>query len=299
MLNVFVNVLLPVFLIMGVGFLLDRLLALQAQTISRVILYGFSPALVFTLLSTSAMKGGDAFSIGVFVMLNTLIMALLGWSLSRALRFNHCRETAFLLTICFVNAGNYGLPVTLFAFGQEGMERAAVYFVFSSLFTNTLGVYIASRGKNGSTAALLAILKMPIAWAAVLGFAVNALGWTAPEPLFKALELLGRAAVPGMLILLGIQLSRTHLAGQAADIALATIMRIGIAPLIALPMAYLTGLTGVTRQACILEASTPTAVMTSILSLEFQADSAFVAGVIFTSTLASVLSLTLLISFLR
>jgi predicted permease len=299
MLEVSINVLLPVFLVMGIGVLLDRLLALEARSISRIVLHAFSPALVFSSISTSTMKGGDLLHIGAFVILNTLIMAVLGRLISRALRFDRSRETAFTLTICFVNAGNYGIPVTLFAFGQEGLARAIVYFTFSALVINTLGVYLASLGQSEARAALGNVLKMPITYAAVLGIAVNVMGWSVPGPLSKMASLLGAAAVPGMLIILGIQLSRTRLAGRVGSVALASFMRVLVAPLLALTIAPLLGLTELARQVCVLEASTPTAVMTSILALEFQADSEFVASVIFTSTLASIVSLSLLISYLR
>jgi predicted permease len=299
MLEVAVNVLFPVFLVMGIGVLLDRLLALDARSISRVVLYAFSPALVFSSISTSALEGGDLLRIGAFVILNTLIMAALGFLISRTLRFDRSRQTAFMLTICFVNAGNYGIPVTLFAFGQEGMTHAVVYFVFGGLAINTLGVYLAALGRGEAKAALGNVFKMPIAYAAVLGIVVNTMSWTVPGPLYKAASLLGTAAVPGMLFLLGVQLSRTRMAGHVGSVALAALMRVLVAPLLALATAPLLGLTGATRQACVLEASEPTAVMTSILALEFQADSEFVASVIFVSTLASIVSLSLLISYLR
>lgn len=296
MLDVFVNVLLPVFLAMGVGILADRLLALDILTISRIVFYIFSPALAFSSISTSALESRDLLDIGAFCVANVLIMAALGWAIGRALHFDKSRQIALLLTICFVNCGNYGVPVNLFAFGQEGMARAVVYFTFNSLTINTLGVYMVSLGHNGAKAALSNIFKMPITYASVLGIAFNLAGWTVPGPLYKMTSMLGDAAVPGMLIILGVQLSRTRITGRIGGVALATFLRMAVAPAVALLAAPLFSLTGVTRQVCILEASMPTAVMSSILALEFQADAEFVAGVIFSSTLTSLLSLSLLIS---
>jgi predicted permease len=299
MFKVVVNVLLPVFLVMGTGALVDRLLALEARSISRLVLYAFTPALVFSSISTSTLKGEDFFQIGAFVIANTLIMSALGRLISRALCFDRSREIAFILTISFVNCGNYGIPVTLFAFGEEGLARAVIYFTFSALVVNTLGVYIASLGQSEAGAALGNVFKMPVTYAAILGIAVNFMGWIVPGPLYKTVNLLGAAAVPGTLIILGIQLSRTRLAGRVGGVTLATFMRVLVAPLLALAVAPLLGLTGIARQVGVLEASTPTAVMTSILALEFQADSEFVASVIFVSTLTSIVSLSLLISYLR
>ena len=61
----------------------------------------------------------------------------------------------------------------------------------------------------------------------------------------------------------------------------------------------LLGLTGAARQAAILQASMPAAVITTVLALEFDAAPAFVTSVVFVSTLLSPLTLTLLIAYLR
>jgi predicted permease len=59
------------------------------------------------------------------------------------------------------------------------------------------------------------------------------------------------------------------------------------------------GLTGVTRQAAVLEASMPTAVITTVLAVEYDLDNAFVTGTVVLSTLLSPLTLTLLIAYLQ
>jgi len=68
---------------------------------------------------------------------------------------------------------------------------------------------------------------------------------------------------------------------------------------VGLVLAAVTGLSGDTRRACVLEASMPTAVTSVILALEFDVLPEFVTGAIFLSTVLSPLSLTLLIAWLR
>ncbi len=116
---------------------------------------------------------------------------------------------------------------------------------------------------------------------------------------FRGLDVLGRAAVPVMLLLLGIQLSRNSLGKDIKSVSAATILRLGLAPLVSLLLASVLGLSGNTRRACVLEASMPTAVTSVILALEFDVLPEFVTGVIFLSTMLSPLSLTLLIALLR
>lgn len=298
LLTIFWEVILPVFIIIALGYLLERRLGLDVQPISRVIFYALAPCLVFSSMATSTVSGTDLWKIAAFVLLTTLAMGLLAWTVARVLRFNRTRESAFLLTALFVNAGNYGLPINLFAFGQAGLERAAIFFTVSALLTSSVGVYLASRSQASGLDALRNVFKVPIVYGALAGFAVNLVAITVPEPVAKAVNLVGGASVPLMLLLVGAQLARTSLAGELRVIGLATLVRLVVAPVVALVLAAWFGLTGVTRQTCITEASMPTAVTTIILATEFEAEPQFVAGVVFASTLASIVTLTLLLALL-
>jgi predicted permease len=292
------KVILPIFLIIALGYLLERQLSLDVRPISRVIFYALGPCLVFSSMATSAVSGTDIWKIVSFALLTTLTMGLVSWAVTRTLRFSRPMESAFLLTTLFVNSGNYGLPVNLFAFGQAGLERAAIFFTVSALLTSSVGVYLASRGQASGLDALRNVFKVPIVYGALAGFIVNLAAITVPEPVAKAVNLVGGASVPLMLLLVGMQLAKTSLAGELKAIGLATFVRLVVAPALAIVLAAWLGLTGVTRRACVTEASMPSAVTTTILATEFGAEPQFVAGVVFVSTLASVITLTLLLALI-
>ncbi|HID64186.1 MAG TPA: AEC family transporter [Anaerolineae bacterium] len=298
LLTILWKVILPVFIVNALGYLLERWLSLDARPISRVIFYALAPCLVFSSMARSSVSGADIWKIVSFALLTTLTMGLFSWVVTRVLRFSRAMESAFLLTTLFVNAGNYGLPVNSFAFGQAGLERAAIFFTVSALLTSSVGVYLASRGQASGLDALRNVFKVPIVYGALAGFVVNLAVITVPEPVAKAADLVGGASVPLMLLLVGIQLARTSLAGELKVIGLATFVRLAVAPAVALILAACLGLTGVTRQACVTEASMSTAVTTTILATEFEAEPQFVAGVVFVSTLASVVTLTLLLALI-
>lgn len=298
LLTILWKVILPVFIVIALGYLLERWLSLDARPISRVIFYALAPCLVFSSMARSSVSGADIWKIVSFALLTTLTMGLFSWVVTRVLRFSRAMESAFLLTTLFVNAGNYGLPVNSFAFGQAGLERAAIFFTVSALLTSSVGVYLASRGQASGLDALRNVFKVPIVYGALAGFVVNLAVITVPEPVAKAADLVGGASVPLMLLLVGIQLARTSLAGELKVIGLATFVRLAVAPAVALILAACLGLTGVTRQACVTEASMSTAVTTTILATEFEAEPQFVAGVVFVSTLASVVTLTLLLALI-
>lgn len=300
LLSIFVENILPIFIAAGLGYLLDRKFHLDVKTISRMGFYVLAPCLVFTSLTRSSVSGEEFGRIILFEALMTATLLTVTWSIARLARLTRPQESAFLLSVLFVNAGNYGLSVNLFAFGEEALARAILFFVGSTMLMNTLGIFLASRGRANAKTALLNVFKVPMVYAVMLAFAARASPWPVTEASwFRALDTLGRAAVPVMLLLLGIQLARNSLGRDLKHISTATLLRLALAPLLSLVLAAITGLTGDSRRACVLEASMPTAVTSVILALEFDALPEFVTGVVFLSTLLSPLSLTLLIAWLR
>jgi len=139
---------------------------------------------------------------------------------------------------------------------------------------------------------------MPLAYAAILGLAYNALHLTLPEPILRALDLAAAAALPVMLVNLGLELARAKLQDYEWRVFLATGIRLFIAPVIAIAIAALLGMQGLTRSVSVIEASMPTAVMASLVATEFQTRSEFVTSVVFLTTLGSTITLTLLLIFL-
>jgi len=297
-LGVAYNVLSPIFLIVGLAVLLDRRFTLDPRVFSRAVIYLFSPCLVFSGIARSDLNAGELGLIMAMAALSSLLMALIGWGEARLFRFDRKLASAFVLSVVSVNAGNYGLPLNDFAFGQAGLQRAIVFFVVTAMISNTLGVYLASRGTASVRRSLLNVLTVPLPYATVLGFLVNIKDIVLPLPLDRAVTLLGQAAVPGMLIVLGLQLSRTSVMGRGGPILLATVTRLGLAPLIALLLASLLGLAGLTRQVSIIQASMPTAAMAGVLATEFNSDAEFTTAVILVSTLASIVTLSILLTFL-
>lgn len=296
---IFYNNIVPVFITIGCGYALERMLRVEIKSVSRTTFYVLSPCLIFSSLAQSTLSGKEFWNITVFEILITLVIALVAWTAAKVLRFDRGMESAFLLATLFVNAGNYGLSVNLLAFGEAVLARAIVYFVVSSVFTNTIGIYLASRGKARALNAFPNVFKVPMVYAVLLAILVNLANLNVTgSPVFKAVEIMGKAAVPLMLLLLGMQLADTHLTQGIKLAGLATFVKLVVAPIIAWPLANLLSLTGPTLQACILEASMPTAVTATLLAIEFDAKPELVTSVVFLSTLASPLTLTPIIALL-
>lgn len=296
--NLFADNILPIIIVVGVGFVLQRTLRIDPRTLSRVIFYAFTPALVFTILASSAINTNEILHMAGFTILVSVCLGILSWSLSRSLHLKPHIASAFILASTFMNAGNYGLSVNSFALGEAGLTWASIYFVTSSLLTNSAGVYIASVGRTSPLKALLRLLKVPSLYAITLALIVQVSGVSLPIALWRPIDLLGSAAVPSMLILLGMQIARADILKHGKLVILATGLRLLIAPLIAWLMASFIGMSGVSRQAGILESAMPTAVTTIVIATEFDVEPEFVTAAVFVSTLISPLTITPILAIL-
>jgi predicted permease len=300
--TVLINVVLPVFLVAGVAALAQTRLRLNVQTVSRATFYLFAPALVFDGLVSSDIGAAEFGQIIVIVLLITAILWVLGSVASRLLKLTGPTQAAFLAAILLMNAGNYGLPVNLFAFGEAGLARASVYFTMSALLSSSLGVYLTARGHASTAMALRRMAVVPLAYAAILGLVINLGHLTVPEPLLKAVHLLGQASVPSMLVVLGIKLTETFRSGQRAfnlpALASVAMLRLVAAPALAWAITWALGLHGLDRNVIIVESAMPTAVMTTILATEFESDPPFAAMCVLVTTLGSLLTLTLVLNAL-
>jgi predicted permease len=296
--SIFVSDLLPIFLVAGVGFLLARYLGASVQTLSRVSFNALAPCLVFSQLVTSPMTGLEFGRMALFCVLSTFAMGLVARLAAVPLRLDRPEVSAFLLVVMFSNGGNYGLPVVLFAFGRDALSHASVYFVTSAVLVYTVGVLLAASGRRTLRGALTGILKVPAAWAVAAAAIVLGSGVEVPLALMRPIALLGDAALPIMILVLGMQLERASTPDRPGAVAVAVMLSLVVAPIVALALASLIGLTGPARQAAVVQASMPTAVVTTILALEYDVLPGFVTSVVLLATMLSPLTLTVLIAYL-
>ncbi len=295
-LSTFSTIVLPILLVAGGGFILRRTgIVTDSRPLARLTLYIFSPALVLSSISRSKLSDGDLVSLFLLALLVAIVMGAICWLLARLFHFDRLLTAAFLLSVMFVNAGNMGIPFNQFAFGDEGTSRAAIFFVANSILANVLAIFIASSGHKGWKDSAMAVVKMPLVYASALGLILNRTGLVLPEGIARSVDIAANAAVPVMLIMLGLELAKARLTESIGPTVLATGLKLIVTPVVALVLAALLGLTGLTRAVGVLEASMPTAVVVSIIAVEFDARPDFVTGVILLTTLGSMITLVLLL----
>jgi malate permease and related proteins len=299
LISILISDIVPIFAIAGAGFLLARFAGADVRTLARAVFYTLLPCFAFHLLVTSTASGPSVGRLMLLAVLIMLAMGVVGYITGKTLGLDSKSLRAFLMVVMFSNGGNYGLPVVRFAFGTEALTYATIFFLTGSVMTYSVSAFFGGSHRKRLAGALEKIWKMPSLYGIALALMVRAAHWQVPDGIMRPVSLLSDAALPLMILVLGMQLERAVWPTRPGLVMLAVGISLLVAPLVALALAWTFGVDGPARQVAVILSSMPVAVVTTILALEFELAPDFVTSAVFVSTLASPLTLTPLIAYLR
>lgn len=303
-LQIFLNVCAPIFLTVGAGWLLDRKFKLHLESMVKLNIYLMVPAFIFTKVLSTELGGGDALKIVGFTLCMIFLM-FAGSRLAGALfKMPEKQRQSLSLATMFYNSGNYGLPLVALAFGQQATAVQIYVLATMNVSTYTVGLFLAqSHGETevSHRKALMKVLRQPTLYALLLGVLcktfdapVQAITW-----LWEPLDLIQAGLIGFALVTLGVQMSQTRPAPFRAPLWSALALRLAIAPALAIPLAVAFGFPKEVAASLILSAAAPTAVNTALLAHEFGGDLSFSTSAVYYSTLASMMTTTLLVYLLK
>ena len=295
---VFLNVILPVFGIVLLGTLLGGRLELQARTLTRAAYYIFVPAFIFQAISTAQVPLTSALKMLTFIIVTHLLAVIIAGGIGRLLGRSKEMIAAFIMIAAFGNVGNYGLALIHFRLGDTALPPATIYFVAISISAFVICVGAAGWAHGGSRGAIWQVLKTPALWATVPAVIVSAGKFPVPLMFDRMVGLLADGMIPVMLFALGLQLMEQGKVHLTKDVLLGSGIRLILAPLLALLLAQFFGLSQIESSAGVLQAAMPVAILVSIIAKENDIVPDFVTSVVVVSTLASVVTLSLLMVWL-
>ncbi|ESP87456.1 AEC family transporter [Candidatus Halobonum tyrrellensis] len=311
LLDIFAGAVLPIVAISAVGFLLGRGKSTDPGPLNTLVVYVLAPALVFHSLATSSFSGETIAKMALGGAAYVVGMVVVAEAVARLLGETEPRRSALVLSATFANCGNYGIPLSDFAFPDGGRAAAVLFLAVHSVMTYTVGVYVASRaGGGGGLAGVKRVFRIPLVWAVPAAFAARALDVLPPvdSTPMTTLQLVGDASIPVMLVILGIQLSRTDYGAALSGAVVPTALKMGVAPVVGVGIALAVGFPDPTvARVYVLETAMPAAVTPVILVGEFAGDlriggvsiPEYVSTVVLVSTLVSLPLLTGLIAVLQ
>ena len=278
----------PVFILAAVGFGWVKFgFEYRVEFVTRLAMTLSVPCLIFVALMTADIdpQALGALSLASFTAYGLVSLIFLGIVKLRKLDIS-----TYLAPLVFGNTGNLGLPLAMFAFGEEGLSYAIVVFAVMAILSFTIGVWVVAGGGS-----LLRVIKEPVVAATFLGALFLWQGWQTPTFLTNTLQLIGQMAIPIMLITLGVAIARleTRDMGRAVWLSSAKI-------LVCVGAAYLAArwfdLGPIPSAVLIVQVATPVAVTSYLLAEKYGHDAQPVAGLVVASTLLSMISLPLILA---
>ncbi|WP_347551621.1 AEC family transporter [Pseudalkalibacillus hwajinpoensis] len=291
-------IVLPAFIIFGIGYIGQKKIGFNRKSISTAALYLMYPSLAFQTFYTNEITIDYAYIV-LFCLSLMLILILLVTILSKFNSWHRSKHAALVLSSVFMNSGNYGVPIILFAYGEAGVHYAIIMMVIQSLLMNTVGLYYASKGSTIDHTlkdSLIKISRMPINHAVILGVCVQIFQVKVPEFIMQAVNLVADATIPTIMLVLGMQLaSLTKGSVKLRDLSTVFSIRIIISPAIALMLTMALGLNTMLASILVVLASMPTAANTTMYSLEFNTEPQLVSYSTLVTTVASIVTVPLML----
>ncbi|MBT5926751.1 MAG: AEC family transporter [Verrucomicrobia bacterium] len=300
----FRDVCLPIVVLFGTGWALDRKFKFDLQTLVRLNIYLFVPAFIFVKVTEAQLDGRTGLKIILFTLTSIACMGFISSMTARWFRDDIPTRKSLQLSTMFYNCGNYGIPLMTLAFPTVGPLVQVFVLMTMNVSTFTLGLFIAhssiAEGAGHWRQSLGPVFRQPAIYAITLAWIFKGLDIPVQQVVFlwRPLEYLAEGLVGFALITLGVQLSKTKVKGLRGPLTQSLIIRLIGGPCIGILLTWLFGFEGKTAAILILGTASPAAVNTALLAYEFKANSQFAAATVFYSTLLSILVVTLLLSII-
>jgi len=325
-----VNVVLPVFLVAGVGalfsrFVIDRMLrdslrrpegdatspsdspaidatATAIRRAMHLLTFGVAgPALIFTKLLHAELSAESLTEPVLIAFIMYVLLTTIAFGIGAVGRWTSEERRAAVLALASKNTANYGLPIVFFAFGEEGLVIGTLFMITQIVTHMTVGLAIAGwTGSGPRWKRLFGVFRFPYIYAVGLAFALRAAGpsFDLPAAIARPIELIGDIWIPLMLILLGMELARIRIAHVWRKAGLLALVKLFLPPLLAFGLVTALRIDGLVRDVLIVQSAMPTAVNGLLLARQFDVRPDLVASVLMLSTMGSILTISVLLGLL-
>lgn len=298
-----VNVLLPIFALILVGYLCrrtNRLGPTAASEINRMVVWLCLPALLFTATATASWEQiwhpGFVLVFTISTMSMFVVTLLLRWK-----KAGHFADASIdALSASYANTGYIGIPLCVMVLGQGGLEPAliasllVVCVLFGlSLVCIEIGLQTEKGVHRVILKVLLALAKNPLVVSPILGACWAATGAAVPAPLEKFLSLLGAATSPCALISLGLFLAQKQ-QGSRQGVTLLVLIKLIAHPLLTWFLAFrVFHLPPLWANSALLLSALPTGTGPFMLAEFYKREASLVSSTILISTLGSLVTLSI------
>ncbi|WP_231603440.1 AEC family transporter [Bacillus sp. FJAT-27231] len=268
--QIVLRVIFPLFLMIGAGACLHRLLKLHLATLSAITINFLLPAVCFVNIYQSNLSGRLVGQTLLFLMLFNVLLILVSMLFAKANRFDSQLSATFKNSFVLSNSGNYGLPVSelVFVANPAGTAIQVIVSIFQNLLTFTYGVYNSISAQSSGKDLIQKMMRLPVIYALIFAIILRWTDTKVPDFIWQPIENASKAFSAIALITLGAQVAYLKITHISKPVVWAAIGRLVISPCIALLIIVLLGLSGTVAQALFIASSFPTSRNSALLALE-------------------------------
>lgn len=283
------GILLPVFALGAIGYGWRKLgVPFEREFVTRVVLNVAGPCLIVDTLSQLTLEIGEFLGMVAASAALFVVTCVAAWVVLHLARLS---IRSYLPALGIGNTGNLGLPLCLFAFGQEGLALAVAVYVTNSVAQFTLTPLIQSEASPWRT-----LVTTPVVYGAVIGLGllfgkVELPGWIA-----STVGLLGSLMIPLMLLALGNTLGELKVKRLNFSFGWGSV-RLVLGFVVGHIVAWTFGLEGVAKGVIVLQATMPAAVFNYLFAARYNRAPDDIAGIVLVSTMLSALTMPMLVAY--
>lgn len=304
---VVLKALLPVFLLIAMGFLLKRtLLKHESQWLGleQIVYFILFPALLIQTTARADLVSVPVLGVGGALMLAVLFVAGLCLAL-RPLLMNRLGVGGPAFTSIFQGACRWqtyvALAVAANLYGALGLTLASVAMVAMIPILNIMSVWVlahyAAPQKLSWGAVLLTIAKNPFIWACATGLALNLLHVPFSGVVYDFTDALGRSSLAIGLLCVGAGLRLEGIIKARAPAWIAVVLKLVVLPVTAITLARLFGMTGSSLVVVACCSSVPTSSSAYVLARQMGGDAPLIAEILTLQTILAAVTMPLLIAW--
>lgn len=298
---ILINNIVPISVLIAIGFTMYRAFRTDIKTLSKLIFYVFSPVLVFVKLYESEMSMGEFSQVMLFFAIFFALFCVVAEIVIRIRMYKGGMRSAMRNSVIFYNSANYAIPLnqTVFAGNPHTLSIQIIIMIMQALIPNTFGIYSVNAHKSHWKDTLKIVYTMPVIYAIPVALIMRGFHIPLPISLNIPLQYMANAFMAIALLTLGVQLGALKWGFRLGDVFISNFLRLLIGPVIGLLVVMMLGIEGITAKALILSCAVPTSLSSVLLAVEYDNEAEFSSQAVFSSTMLSLITVPFTIYLLQ
>ena len=304
-LSIAFHAIVPLFLIIAVGYTVKRLGWIGPEEVRRfnkVTFYTFMPVMLFYNIYTSDFSQAVRLPYALFVVGAALGMVAVSFAVTLLAEKTPERRGVMIQAAFRSNFVLLGLPIAAELLPDSNLGVTALMVAIVVPIYNMMSVVVLEYFRGGKPRVgevLLAVVKNPLILGSVAGLLVQALHITLPEVLVSFAGKMNSAATPLILLLLGASFETREIARYKKELLVCVGLRLVVFPGAILTLAAALGLRDIEFVTVLAMTAAPTAVNSFNMAQQLGGDSQLAGSAVVVSTAASFFTLFVWITLFK